>query len=288
MPIRNLKKSKKRNKSTSGKRISTLAQRIRASISSEKSTQEKLEELKGKVGRKTHTLGENERIIESVGVVQNTNEFVFEDGSKVETGTPYHIHVNDFTKTETYMTEKKHQINSKTIFRVVGATLFGQYKKVKPFKTKQIYAKPFSWTITKKDVKRGFSYRYFVRELFGKGSMYEVNEVDGESKLPMYETIIIKWFVGENKELVETMNIKELDTAIEKGFDLTDRVSPLSGYTGGINTLENRISRLGSSTPNPQQQIEESSQNLNQNMEQTNQQISPQSSPSPSGGGSAY
>ena len=254
----NLKKSKKKRKGNSKKNKSTFFRNLRVPDLSQQVTSQRLEFLKGKIGGTTHTLGENERIIESAGVVENTKDFVFEDGTKVEVGTPYHIHVNDFTKVETYMTENKHQVNSKTILRMVGDTTFGEYKKVKPFKTKQTYAEPFVWTISKKDIKKGFSYRYFVRELFGRRSMFEVNEVDGESKLPMYETLIIKWFVGENKELIENMNIKELDIANQQGFDLIDRVSPLSGYTGGLNTLEDRVGKLRSSTESLQQRLTES------------------------------
>ena len=88
--------------------------------------------------------------------------------------------------------------------------------------------------------------------------MFEVNEVDGESKLPMYETLMVKWFVGDNKELIENMNIKELDIARQQGFDLIDRVSPLSGYTGGLNTLEDRVDKLRSSTESLQQRLAES------------------------------
>ncbi len=251
----NLKKSKKKRKGNSKKNKSTFFRNLRMPDLSQQVTSQRLEFLKGKIGGTTHTLGENERIIESAGVVRSTNDFVFEDGTKVEVGTPYHIHVNDFTKVETYMTKNKHQVNSKIILRMVGDTTFGEYKKVKPFKTKQTYAKPYVWSIKKKDIKRGFSYRYFVHELFGRRSMFEVNEVDGESKLPMYETLMIKWIVGENKELVENMNIKELDIAKQQGFDLIDRVSPLSGYTGGLNTLEDRVGKLRSSTESLQQTL---------------------------------
>tara|TARA_Y100000592_G_scaffold21688_1_gene33460 strand:+ start:7980 stop:8819 length:840 start_codon:yes stop_codon:yes gene_type:complete len=275
----NLKKNKKKRKGNSRKNKSTFFRNISLPNLNEQVTEQRLEFLKGKIGGTTHTLGENERIIESVGVVKNTNDFVFEDGTKVEVGTPYHIHLNDFTKVEVYMTENKHQVNSKTIYRMVGDTTFGEYKKVKPFKTKQQYAKPFVWTISKKDIKKGFAYRYFVRELFGRRSMFEVNEVDGESKLPMYETLIIKWFVGENKELVENMNLKELDIARQQGFDLIDRVSPLSGFIGETNIIENRVRKMSSATQNLQQQVQEQSMTRD---------VSTETSNDVSGGGGAY
>ena len=38
--------------------------------------------------------------------------------------------------------------------------------------------------------------------------MFEVNENDGESKLNMYDTISIKWFISTNKQLVEELILR--------------------------------------------------------------------------------
>ena len=79
----------------------------------------------------------------NLGVVMNTNDFVFQDGSKVEVGTKYHIHVNDQTKVETYMTGEDHFVTSKTIFRMRGDTTFGEYKKLNPKKETDIMDQTF-------------------------------------------------------------------------------------------------------------------------------------------------
>ena len=87
--------------------------------------------------------------------------------------------------------------------------------------------------------------------------MFEVNENDGESKLNMYDTISIKWFISTNKQLVEELNLKELDIAKQQGFELMDRVSPLSGYIGGLDTLDDRIDNMKSSTERLQSMVRE-------------------------------
>ena len=122
---------------------------------------------------------------------------------------------------------------------------------------RQNYAKPFEWTINKKDTKKGFSYRYFVKEKFGRRNMFEVNENDGESKLNMYDTISIKWFISTNKQLVEELNLKELDIKRQQSFELMDRVSPLSGFIGGLDTLDDRIDNMKSSTERLQSMVRE-------------------------------
>ena len=257
MPIKNLKKSKKKKKGNSKKRVINFGNLFNISNTNALVNYQRLEALKGIVGKEPHILPDNVRIIKNAGVVMNTNDFVFQDGSKVEVGTKYHIHVNDQTKVETYMTGEDHFVTSKTIFRMRGDTTFGEYKKLKPAKKRQIYASPFEWSITKKDTKKGFSNRYFVKEKFGRRNMFEVNENDGESKLNMYDTISIKWFISTNKQLVEELNLKELDIARQQGFELMDRVSPLSGFIGGLDTLNDRIDNMKSSTERLQSMVRE-------------------------------
>ena len=172
------------------------------------------------------------RIINSAGVVNDTRDFIFRDGSRVAVGTPYHIHTNDNDKTEIYMTGEKHTGKSKIIFRQVGNTILGDYTRVNKRTKRQEYVKPHQFQIQKKDIKRGFAKRYFVKENFGKGNMYECSENDGEKKLPMYKKYGLRWFVGTNKKQIEEFNLKSIENAMKNGFDISEVVSPLSGYIG--------------------------------------------------------
>ena len=60
--------------------------------------------------------------------------------------------------------------------------------------------------------------------------MYEISETDSQKKAPMYKIYTMKWFVGNNKEIIEPFNINSMELAKKNGFNLDDLLSPLSGF----------------------------------------------------------
>ena len=193
-----------------------------------------------------HRLAPNERIIENAGVVEDTRDFFYQDGYPVEKGTPYHIHIDDYQKAETYMTGEKHEPNSVIIYRRNGNTVFGQYKKIKPSRKKQEYLQPYKWSIKKKDISRGYSKRYFAKENFGERKIIEVSERDGKGVPKLYQLINLKWFLGYDKALIEFQNLLSLGYAKKNGFYLYNTISPLSGFLGSENPLLDRAEELSS------------------------------------------
>lgn len=206
---------------------------------------ELLKQLKDKM-KHNHRLAPNERIIENAGVVEDTRDFFYQDGYPVEKGTPYHIHIDDYQKAETYMTGEKHKPNSVIIYRRKGNTTFGQYKKIKPSRKKQEYLQPFKWSIKKKDISRGYSKRFFAKENFGQRKIIEVSERDGKGVPKLYQLINLKWFLGYDKALIEFQNLLSLGYAKKNGFYLYNTISPLSGFLGSENPLLDRAEELSS------------------------------------------
>ncbi len=241
---------------------------------------ELLKKLKGKM-KHNHRLAPNERIIKNAGIVEDTRDFFYTDGHPVEKGTPYHIHIDDFQKAETYMTGETMEAKSVEIYRRNGSTLFGQYKKVKPKRTKQEYLQPYKWEIKKKDITRGYSKRFFAKENFGDKTIIEVSEKDGKGGSKLYQIINMKWFLGYDKALIEFQNLLSLAFAKKNGFFLYDTISPLSGYLGSENPLLDKAEQLnstGDTSPSPQ--ISGNKGSGKSNMTAT--------SPSNSGGNNAY
>ena len=186
--------------------------------------------------------------IDNAGVVNNTNEFIYSDRTMVERNTPYHIHIDPDTKKETYMTEAKHEPQSVKIFRVNGNTLLGQYRKLKANIPPQDYVEPYEWNPAKKDIKRGFSKRYFVRQSYGDELVFEINELDSNKSVTMYEQIKVDWAVGYNKKVTFDKNTENLQFLEESGFEeLLDVLDAYDGYLGPEDVLENKLLSLDSS-----------------------------------------
>ena len=238
---------------------------------------ELLKQLKEKM-KHNHRLAPNERIIENAGIVEDTRDFFYTDGYPVEKGTPYHIHIDDFQKAETYMTGEKHEPKSVEIYRRNGSTVFGQYKKIKPSRKKQEYLQPYKWEIKKKDISRGYSKRFFAKENFGSKTIIEVSEKDGKGGSKLYQIINMKWFLGHDKALIEFQNLLSLGYAKKNGFYLYDTISPLSGYLGSENPLLDKTEELNSRDVTSPQTNQNSGGESNMTI----------TSPSNGGGGSAY
>jgi uncharacterized membrane protein YgcG len=180
--------------------------------------------------------------INNAGVVTDTRDFVYDDGTYVERGTEYHIHIDPDTKEEVYMTEGVHSHESETITRVNGATLLGQYIGIRGKKPEKEYLKSYDWSPTKKDIKRGFAIRTFVRQAYGAREVYEVSELDAEKSGILYEKIQVDWAVGYNKELVFDSNEKNLEILEEAGYtELLDELDELDGYLGDEDPLMTKL-----------------------------------------------
>tara|TARA_B100000424_G_scaffold266720_1_gene258349 strand:- start:1983 stop:2738 length:756 start_codon:yes stop_codon:yes gene_type:complete len=246
---------------------------------------EKLQKLSKMMKEEKHHQRDEIRIVESAGVVNDTRDFVFTDGSMVAKGTPYHIHINDNNKGEIYMTGEKHTNKSKIIYRNIGNTTLGEYTRISKRAKRQEYLKPFVFEITNKDIKRGFAKRSFVKEKFGGRDMYEISESDSQKKAPMYEIYTMKWFVGTDKSIIEPFNINSMELAKKNGFNLDDVLSPLSGFVDTESLAEERAKGM------IQTSVRTLRQKSDRVREETTTQVTQTSSPSPSsggGGGSAY
>ena len=183
--------------------------------------------------------------INNAGVVQHTNEFLYADRTMVPRGTPYHIHIDPDTKVETYMTEGVHSPQTETIYRVQGATLLGQYKRLKINTPPKDYLEPYEWSPAKKDIKRGFSIRYFVRQSYNDRLVYEINELDSQKSDVMYESISVDWAVGYDKKLIFETNTKNLEILEEAGYgELLDELNEYDGYLGPEDILKDKLLEL--------------------------------------------
>lgn len=171
--------------------------------------------------------------INNAGVVEDTRDFVYEDGTRVARGTEYHIHIDPDTKRETYMTEKIHKFESMKIIRVNGSTLLGNYINIKGNRPEREYLKPYDWSPAKKDIKRGYSIRTFVRQAYGAREVYEISELDAEKSGILYEKISVDWAVGYNQDLVFQENEKNLEILEEAGYvELLDELNEYDGFLG--------------------------------------------------------
>ena len=242
---------------------------------------EKLQKLSKMMKQEKHHKRDEIRIAESAGVVNDTRDFVFTDGSMVAVGTPYHIHINDNNKGEIYMTGEKHTNKSKIIYRNIGNTTLGEYTRIQKRAKRQEYLKPFVFEITNKDIKRGFAKRSFVKEKFGGKDMYEISESDSQKKAPMYEIYTMKWFVGTDKSIIEPFNINSMELAKKNGFNLDDVLSPLSGFVDVESLAEERAKSM------IQTSVARLRDKSDRVREQTTTQNVQTSSPSPSNGGSS-
>ena len=180
--------------------------------------------------------------INDAGVVEDTRDFVYEDGTRVARGTEYHIHIDPDTKRETYMTEGVHKFESEKILRINGNTLLGSYIKIKGNRPPKDYLEPYEWSPTKKDIKRGFAIRTFVRQAYGAREVYEISELDVEKSGLLYETIQVDWAVGYNQQLVFDENEKNLKILEEGGFvELLDELNEYDGYLGDEDVIQQKL-----------------------------------------------
>ena len=183
--------------------------------------------------------------INNAGVVQDTRDFVYTDGKIVPRGTPYHIHIDPDTKKETYMTGGIHQPETEIIIRVRGATLLGQFVKIRGNNAEQDYLSEYQWSPKKKDIKRGFSIRYFVKEGFGQKRVFEISDTDADKGGRLYEKINLDWEVGYNQKLVFDKNTENLKILDEAGFgDLLDELDAFDGFLGDENPLMTKLLEL--------------------------------------------
>lgn len=171
------------------------------------------------------------RTINNAGSVQSTNDFIYRDGTKVPAGTPYHIHTDNISKDEVYMTGGVHDSSSEIITRLNGGTVLNQYKQAKTkIPEYSTYLKPYVFGVTKKSRKLGFARRYFVRR-YSDNNVFEINDVSAKKELKLYELCSIKWSLDTNQTDMERKNIENIDLLLSKGFDI--ELSPLQGYDGG-------------------------------------------------------
>ena len=106
------------------------------------------------------------------GVVEQIRETLYTKMEQESRGTEYHIHTDPDTKRETYMTEGVHKFESEKILRINGNTLLGSYIKIKGNRPPKDYL-AHEWSPTKKDIKRGFAIRTFVRQPIPR-EVYEI------------------------------------------------------------------------------------------------------------------
>tara|TARA_X000001036_G_scaffold141429_1_gene134293 strand:+ start:4347 stop:5036 length:690 start_codon:yes stop_codon:yes gene_type:complete len=166
-------------------------------------------------------------------VVRNTNEFIYLDGSKVGVGTRYHIHINNINKEDVIMTGESHNKKSERILQLNGKKyMLSQYilSKGKAPKYKEYYT-PYSYSVSKKHRKLGFSYRYFVKELFGASLDFEINDVTYGDDNPLYERIKIKWDLDTNINEMSRKNIESMETLTRRGYQSSVKtLNPTQGY----------------------------------------------------------
>ncbi len=192
--------------------------------------------------------------INDAGVVEDTRDFVYEDGTRVARGTEYHIHIDPDTKRETYMSEGVHAFESEKIFRVNGDTLLGSYIKIKGNRPPKDYLEPYQWSPTKKDIKRGFAIRTFVRQAYGAREVYEISELDAEKSGLLYEKIQVDWSVGYNQQLVFDENEKNLKILEEAGYvELLDELNEYDGYLGEEDLIKERLLEFSKKIIRPSQ-----------------------------------
>ena len=165
------------------------------------------------------------RTIDNAGSVQSTNDFIYRDGTKVPVGTPYHIHIDNISKDEVYMTGGVHDSSSEIITRLNGGTTLNQYKQAKTkIPEYSTYLQPYVFEVTKKSRKLGFARRYFVKR-YSDNNVFEINDVSAKKELKLYELCSI------NQTDMERKNIENIDLLLSKGFDI--ELSPLQGYDSG-------------------------------------------------------
>ena len=180
--------------------------------------------------------------INSAGVVQDTRDFVYQDRKIVPRGTPYHIHIDPDTKKETYMTEATHQPETEQIFRVRGATVLGQYVRLRGNNAEQTYLSEYEWKPEKKDIKRGFSIRYFVKQSFGEGKIFEIKPLDADKSGRLYTKVNVDWAVGYNKNRVFEKNVQNLEYLEESGYGvLLNELEAYDGYLGVEDHLTEKL-----------------------------------------------
>ena len=116
------------------------------------------------------------------------------------------------------------------------------WDKRKKKKTRRNILKSYDWSPTKKDIKRGFAIRTFVRQGMVEKEVYEVSELDAEKSGILYEKIQVDWTVGYNKELVFDSNEKNLEILEEAGYiELLDELDELDGYLGDEDVIMTKL-----------------------------------------------
>ena len=214
-----------------------------------------------------------------------SNEFTTIDGVVIPSGTDYHISYDGVDKSEIYRTGKNYTSESELILRIKGETSFGQYKRLKGSLSTQEYFTPIVFEPKKKDLKRGFAYRFFARQRFGDKKLLEISEVDFKKNSPMYTTIETRWFVGSNKLNSELKNPKLIEKLVSQGFEELENLNPMEGYTGpedNLNSL-NSLKQLQSRT-----QVTKKKKNKKKFGGKKRRKRSTQQTQQNSSGGSAY
>ena len=152
------------------------------------------------------------------------------------------------------MTEGVHKFESEKIFRVNGDTLLGSYIKIKGNRPPKDYLEPYQWSPTKKDIKRGFAIRTFVRQSYGAREVYEISELDAEKSGLLYEKIQVDWSVGYNQQLVFDENEKNLKILEDAGYvELLDELNEYDGYLGEEDPIKERLLEFSKKVIRPSQ-----------------------------------
>lgn len=160
------------------------------------------------------------------------NEFVTIDGAIIPDGTPYHIDFDGVLKEEYYFTGTRFSSDSQSIYRIKGESAFGQYKRLKGSLNSQQYFTETQFEPSKKDLKRGFAYRFFARKRFGDKKLIEITEVDFQKNSKMYTTVETRWEVGDNKQKIQIKNTANKENLLKKGFVELENLNVMQGYTG--------------------------------------------------------
>ena len=187
----------------------------------------------------------NIRTVNNAGVVKNTDEFVYEDGSKVPKGIEYHIHISNKTKEQLYMSGGVHDRTSENIFRKKGDTILGQYRGVKQsFLKTTDYIGPYEFEVKSKHEKLGFARRYFAKRLTDK-FVFEVSEQSYNLAPRLYQIISVKWSLSLDKAQMERENIRTIEELVLGGYDELEFVlNPTEGYLGELTSKEEKLPEL--------------------------------------------
>ena len=158
----------------------------------------------------------------------------------VRQGTKFYV-IYDTNKNETYMsdTSKKLIPHPRTNF----LTTFGQYKYAKEYLIRERYLKAHMFILTEKIRENNAVTRYFAKNVYFDGDIFEIREQD-MGLHAFYKTTSISWQLQGSKEDIKTKNERALEQAEKELKGMKYFLDPLQYYEEELTSLEKMQKKL--------------------------------------------